>query len=186
MVCCSWDEPRHHAMSPRKELLLLRHGIAVERAPGVDDAGRSLTGRGRSRTRAVLEHARLLGLEAGRLISSPLLRARQTAEIAVACGLAPHLELSDALAPAADPLPLLITWGGREPRGTTDTDRLLLVGHEPDLSSLAARLIGAPAGAIHLRKAGLLLLRFSREVPDGAELRLLLTPAALLRETKGD
>jgi phosphohistidine phosphatase len=176
----------NHAISPPRELLLLRHGIAEDRSPGILDAQRSLTERGRKRTRAVLERAVDLGLQTRRVISSPLLRARQTAEIAVACTLAADLELSDALAPAADPLPLLDEWLARlDPAAGPAQGRLLLVGHEPDLSRLVARLIGAPEGAIALRKAGLALLRFDEtESRDRARLRLLLTPAALLEGAK--
>ena len=64
--------------------------------------------------------------------------------------------------------------------------RLLLVGHEPDLGLLGARLLGAPPGAIVLRKAGLALL----ELPAPGQaigvalghwrLRLLLTPALMV------
>jgi phosphohistidine phosphatase len=67
--------------------------------------------------------------------------------------------------------------------------RLALVGHEPDLGDLAARLVGAPPGALALRKAGLALLELGasdRSALGGApgcgawQLRLLLTPRALL------
>jgi len=91
-------------------LLLLRHGIAEERRPGLPDHGRALTAAGRRRTEAVLEKLVALGLGVERLIASPLLRARQTAEIAVAAGLAPALELATALEPGGDALPLLAAW----------------------------------------------------------------------------
>lgn len=138
-----------------RELLLFRHGIAAERAdtradPGAGadagaDAQRALTAEGRSRTRAVAAQLMRLGLGAERLVSSPLVRARQTGEIAVAAGLAPRLELDGALAPGGDPLPLV--W-------ESSCSRLMLVGHEPDLGHLACRLLGAPAGSIQLKKAG--------------------------------
>jgi phosphohistidine phosphatase len=140
---------------PAWELLLLRHGIAEERSPARPDAGRALTANGRNRARAVLERAASLGLKADRLLSSPLTRAWQTGEIALAAGLADALELAQALEPGGDPLPLLPAWmpPSDSPR------RLLLVGHEPDLGLLAARLLGAEPGAITLRKAGMALLR---------------------------
>jgi phosphohistidine phosphatase len=175
----------------RPQILLLRHGIAEERSPDRADGRRALTPAGRRRTAAVLERAVAIGLRVDRLITSPLLRARQTAEIALATGLTPAVELATALEPGGDPLPFLPLWlaggpvadWGDGPRAR----RVALVGHEPDLGELAARLIGAPAGSISLRKAGLALL----EHPDapvslpqapGGEwlLRLLLTPRALL------
>lgn len=165
-----------------RELLLLRHGIAEDRplVPPEDpevarrlDAARRLTERGRQRTRAVLERLLAAGLTADRLLSSPLERARATAALAVEVGLAPALELNPALAPEGDPWPLL----------ALAARRLIFVGHEPDLSALACRLIGAPAGGLVLRKAGASLIALAEG--DGAStsprgrLRLLLSPRSL-------
>jgi len=190
----------------------LRHGIAEDRSEDRPDGLRALTPAGRRRTTAVLERAVALGLAADRLVSSPLVRARQTAEIALSAGLAPCLELATALEPGADPLPLLARWlastptavapPGLHPPGaapapranpsTTAAElplRLALVGHEPDLGDLAARLLGAPPGSIALRKAGLAVLvlprsaqaRLADQAAAGAwRLQLLLTPRALL------
>jgi phosphohistidine phosphatase len=124
----------------------------------------------------VVERLVALGLTADRLLSSPLLRARQTAEIAVAAGWAPDLTLAAELAPGGAPLSRLPQWceacGG---------DRLALVGHEPDLSRLAATLIGAPAGCLDLRKAGLIQLQLPVGAAAGqAVLVSLLRPRLLL------
>jgi phosphohistidine phosphatase len=193
-------------------LLLLRHGIAEDRSEERPDGLRALTPAGRRRTTAVLERAVTLGLAVDRLVSSPLVRARQTAELALGAGLAPSLELATALEPGADPLPLLARWlastpkavapqppGGGRPAGedlppAADTPgasplSLALVGHEPDLGDLAARLLGAPSGSIALRKAGLAVLvlprsaqvRLEEQAAAGAwRLHLLLTPRVLL------
>jgi phosphohistidine phosphatase len=161
-------------------LLLLRHGIAQERCPDRADAERVLTGRGRSRTRAVLDRLVERGLRVDRLISSPLLRALQTAEIAVEAGLAEAVETAAELAPGGDPLASLAGWLQPD-RGEPMPQRLLLVGHEPDLSLLATRLLGAPAGALGLRKAGLAQLALPPGAPwGGAVLELLLRPSMLL------
>lgn len=157
-------------------LLLLRHGIAEEPRAEQSDADRALTARGRSRTRAVLDRLVAVGLRADRLLSSPLLRAHQTAEIAVEAGWAPDLTLAPELAPGGTALDGLPRWcescGG---------DSLALVGHEPDLSALAARLIGAPAGGLDLRKAGLIELQLPGAVAAGrAVLVSLLRPGLLL------
>jgi phosphohistidine phosphatase len=165
-------EGTRQEIAPR-ELLLLRHGIAEERAPGCVDSQRALTGVGRERTSAVLQRLLQLDLRCQLLISSPLLRARQTAELAVAAGLAPELQLADRLAPQGDPWPLLC-W----PPGVR---RLALVGHEPDLGDLAAVLIGARPSALVLKKAGIALLQLTAMSPrPRARLRLLLGPAQLL------
>ncbi|QPN60369.1 histidine phosphatase family protein [Synechococcus sp. CBW1002] len=168
-------------MSEGRELLLLRHGIAEERSPDRPDAGRGLTPRGDRRTRAVVERLCALNLGCELWFTSPLLRARQTAAIAADLGLAPLPLEAPELAPEADAAPLLercLAGDGELPAWS----RLGLVGHEPDLSALAARLIGAPLEALELRKAGVILLALpSRGLPWGhSALRLLLSPRSLL------
>ena len=167
------------------ELLLLRHGIAEERPlqPPADpaqarrlDHARRLTERGRQRSRQVLQHLVAAGLTGDRLLTSPLQRALETAALAVEAGLAPSLEPAPELAPDGDPLPLL----------AIPSRRLILVGHEPDLSALACRLIGAPPGALALRKAGVILLSLvpaasALDTAPRARLRLLLSPRSLLQ-----
>ena len=163
-------------------LILLRHGLAQPHG-SMTDRLRALTPEGRQRTLQVCQRAGQLGLKAPALNSSPLVRARQTAEIAVEAGLAPALTCSEALAPGADPWPLLHDWlAGKT---TINATKLILVGHEPDLSLLACRLIGAPAGALALKKAGIILLSWPLDAPapsaaHPAQLRLLLTPKMLV------
>jgi phosphohistidine phosphatase len=163
------------------ELLLFRHGIAEERGGAVPDAARALTAEGRERTEAVLRVLASRRLAADRLIASPLRRTRETAELAVAAGLAPALELAEGLAPGGDCLVALPPWLEALPAAEGRRPRLLLVGHEPDLSDLAARLLGAPPGRLALRKAGLAVLRLpSSAIPGQARLHLLLSPRLLL------
>ena len=155
------------------DLLLLRHGIAVERHQGVDHPDRCLTPLGVERTFKVCCRLRDLGLIADRLYSSPYRRARETAELAVKSGLAPEVELASGLEPGGDPWPLVQRLQGS----------CLLVGHEPDLSQLAAVLTGARSGGLRLRKAGLCHLRWdgSHQDPRGvAQLQGLLRPHLLL------
>ncbi|MCX5937530.1 MAG: histidine phosphatase family protein [Cyanobium sp. LacPavin_0920_WC12_MAG_62_9] len=174
------------------ELLLLRHGIAEERCPERVDGERALTAVGRSRTRAVAERLVQLDLGCDQLVTSPLVRARQTAEIAVGAGLvaqgSPSLSLrvdavrvdavrvDAALAPGGDPLPLVAEFQ-RAASAHKGLLRLALVGHEPDLGALAAQLIGAPEGAIALKKAGIALLLLG---PGLGQLKLLMAPRQLL------
>jgi phosphohistidine phosphatase len=166
------------------ELLLLRHGIAEERRGGLDDRARNLSAEGRLRTENVLTRARALDLDVHILFSSPLARARQTAEIAVAVGLAPSWQAVAALEPGGDAPGWLAFCLGSLSLSTGS--RIGLVGHEPDLGLLAAQLLGARPGAIALRKAGLLLLTLDplRE-PGGpwkGQLSLLLRPRILLSD----
>ena len=163
------------------ELLLLRHGIAEERCPERVDGERALTAVGRSRTRAVAGRLVQLGLGCDQLVTSPLVRARQTAEIAVVAGLvaegSPSLRVDAALAPGGDPLPLVAEFQRAAP-AHNGLLRLALVGHEPDLGALAAQLIGAPEGAIALKKAGIALLLLLG--PGRGQLKLLMAPRQLL------
>ena len=165
------------------ELILLRHGLAEPRG-AMEDERRALTPAGQERTLRVCQRARQLGLKASTLISSPLVRARQTGEIALEVGLAPSLLCDEALAPEADPWPLLCDWWAQA-QGSADPAKLLLVGHEPDLSLLACRLIGAPPGVLALKKAGIAVLAWPplaapfADATHPAQLRLLLSPKAL-------
>jgi len=165
-------------MAATRELLLLRHGIAEERRVELPDGRRALTPEGRQRSEAVLQCLVALGLGCDLLLSSPLTRARQTADLARLAGLAPDLELAAALEPAGEIGPLLQLWlGASSPR--PGWRRLALVGHEPDLGQLAAHLIGAPAGAVTLKKAGVALVALPED-GSPARLKLLLSPHSLL------
>jgi len=155
------------------DLLLLRHGIAAQRVLGRDHPDRGLTGRGLRRTWEVVRQLRMLDVQADTLISSPYRRARQTAELAIQAGLAESICLDSALEPGGDPWPLVYRLSGC----------CLLVGHEPELSTLAATLIGAPLGSLRLRKAGYCHLSWPADLSDPrgqAELQALLRPRLLL------
>jgi phosphohistidine phosphatase len=180
------------------ELLLLRHGIAEERRADRPDAERALTPLGRRRTRAVADRLVALGFGGFEAVSSPLVRAVQTAEIACQAGLlapgCPAFRIDPALAPGADPGPLIWDLQGRalaQPPEPGSARRLLLVGHEPDLGDLVARLLGAPGGTIAVKKAGVALLSLAFGTGPGAgpgagpggcgaQLRLLAGPKQLL------
>lgn len=151
-----------------RELLLWRHGLAEERHPDRSDGDRALTAEGIQRTLAVAEQLHHLQLGCDRLLSSPLRRAVQTAELGVGAGLAADFTVEARLVPGGDPRPLLQPGSWR---------RLGLVGHEPDLGDLASGLLGTPAGTIKLRKAGIVLIRLGAR---GARLEALIGPRLLL------
>jgi phosphohistidine phosphatase len=122
-----------------------------------------------------------LDLRADRLVTSPLVRARQTAALAVEAGLAASLEEHTALEPGGAGLAGLHA----HLAGLPAEGRLMLVGHEPDLGDLAVRLIGAAPGSLMLKKAGLAWLQASsvnRDAPWDSpwRLRLLIGPRQLL------
>lgn len=130
-------------------LYLMRHGLAGSRETWEgNDALRPLTKKGQQRTRAAANGLRLLGPGIDTLVTSPLARARQTAEIV---GHALHLPVLEqvALSPGfgVEQLASLFTTY-HEARG------LMLVGHEPDFSSLIGELIAPQGDAQVMLKKG--------------------------------
>jgi phosphohistidine phosphatase len=167
------DKSRERLM----KLYLLRHAIAAERDPDKypDDALRPLTATGSKKMIKVADALYQMGLQVDLILSSPCLRARQTAEIARR-----HLHLKkdrllliDALAPASDPGQLIA-----EIQAKYMTDRLMLVGHEPDLSNLISWLLsGEPSIPITMKKAGICSLSVEQLVAGKcAGLEWLINP----------
>jgi phosphohistidine phosphatase len=142
-------------------IYLLRHAIAEPRNKRLypDDKDRPLSEKGKERMRAGARGMDALGLRLDRVLSSPLLRARQTARIVIRV-LKPHppLALSSSLAPGAS-LPDLI----REVAHFSHESSVLLVGHEPDLSSFASLLLLGPGKELPLdfKKGGLCRIDFA-------------------------
>jgi len=157
------------------ELYLIRHGLAGTRQPAGDDERRPLTGAGVRRTRAVARQLVRAGLRFDRLVTSPLARARQTADILRDCGLARAVEESDHLRPGGNLRRCLESLAEAEGRAA-------LVGHEPDLSTWAERLVwNAVRHRLVLKKAGVIGLGFPGEgSPLGRCQLFLLVPPRLL------
>lgn len=135
---------------PPCELYLVRHAIAADRGDEwPDDTKRPLTERGISRFKEGVAGLLVLDVAVDEIFTSPLLRAKQTAEL-LALGLAakPTVKLLDALAPGHTPGVVMTQLAKAAKRR-----RLALVGHEPDLGELAAHLIGAQR-ALPLKKGG--------------------------------
>jgi phosphohistidine phosphatase len=164
-------------------LYLLRHGIAVERgALGYEtDAKRPLTDRGRRRMRRAAEGMRRLKLGIEQVISSPAVRALQTAQIVVeVLGCSERFTTSAHLAVDADPQPLIAQLQER----FAGCRGVLLVGHEPYLSNLGAKLVSGRAHLpLLLKKGGLCKLAIVGSLHYGpcAHLEWLLAPAHLRR-----
>ena len=159
-------------------LYLLRHGIAAERGTGhyASDADRPLTTKGRRKLRRAAAAIRAMDLSIDVILSSPLARARQTAElIAKALHCRHRLELTELLAPGVSAAGLVRRLNQLKPQSA------LLVGHEPDLSTLASRLLtGGDRLAITFKKGGLCRLSIERlRAGRCASLEWLVTPAQL-------
>lgn len=169
------DEDR--AKHPEEyELYIMRHGIAVMRAPStmMDDAKRPLTPEGRQKMRESAAGLAAAGIDFDWIASSPLARAMETAEIvSEALKSQPPVDTCEALRPGGAP-EALVTFLAKRP----NRRRVLLVGHEPDLSQLAARLIGAGRNSnMPFKKGGCCHIAFSEFPPKTAgRLMWWLTP----------
>jgi phosphohistidine phosphatase len=131
-------------------IYFLRHAIAVPRGTrGVKDENRPLTKEGIRKMKEIAAGMRQLQLKFDRLVTSPLLRARETADI-VADAFGQEVEIWKSLDPSEDPRQLVAAL-----RKLKDED-VLLVGHEPHLSQFISVLIsGGPDVQIDFKKGGL-------------------------------
>lgn len=162
------------------ELYVVRHAIAAERGPEYpDDDLRPLTADGADRFRRAVAGLREFGVTLDIVLSSPLLRARETADLLVA-GLRPkpRLVVTDALAPKHRLAEVVAAVASAASTGR-GVSRIALVGHEPDLGEMTARLLGAK-GAIEFRKGAICRVDVDRAMPAGpGTLRWFLPPRAL-------
>jgi phosphohistidine phosphatase len=138
-------------MAGPRELYLIRHAIAADRGEEwPDDDKRPLTQRGVARFKEAVEGFNKLDGGVDEIFTSPLVRARQTAEI-LAAGLPgkASVKVLDALAPGHTPTSVMAQLARSARRR-----RIALVGHEPALGELAAHLIGA-GRALPFKKGGI-------------------------------
>ncbi len=163
------------------DLFLLRHGIAVDRGtPGFeDDSLRPLTPKGVTRIHRIAQSAKRLRLKFDLILSSPYLRAQQTAHtLASFYKIEERLRLTANLTPEASPAELI----GEIHETYSEALSILLVGHEPYLSNLTSMLLaGDEKVAITFKKGGLCKLSVD-ELHYGrcATLEWLMTPRQML------
>lgn len=169
------------------DLFLIRHGIAADLAPQGSDFERPLTEAGMQRTRQVAKRLKALGLEFSTVLTSPLLRAKQTAQLLLEAQLANTLEISPDLAPGGSLADWVIWFQRWQQQGGT---HLALVGHQPNLGQWAEWLCWGesrnghnPSSESHLvvKKAGVIGV----QVPASGDLQgqgmlFWLTPPKLL------
>jgi len=163
------------------DLLIIRHAPAEDRErfalTGQPDEERPLSKRGLDRMALAARGLTTLALPIERLISSPLVRACQTAEV-----LAPTLELKDfdteaVFSPEAT-IDGQIDWLRKQPR----VDALAIVGHEPSVGQLCTALVhGQPNGNMPMKKGGAALIRFEGRIGHGNGRLIWFLPPAVLR-----
>lgn len=159
------------------DLYVMRHSTAAENPPrgSKKDSDRPLTPKGERKAWRVAEALEAFGCSFDLIVSSPYVRARQTAEIvASAFNLQKQLVLSPHLAPSGEPRSLLEYVSGHKP----SVSSVLLVGHEPYLGELVSMLVfGARTAGIAFKKGGVCKLACG-DLINGrcATLEWLLTP----------
>jgi phosphohistidine phosphatase len=163
------------------ELFVIRHGIAepLGKENEFSDEQRKLTAEGRSRMRDVVKGLAKLGVELDLILTSPLVRAVETAEIvATSLGLTKkEIKQSANLAPGA-PVEALFA----EVKGYAGVESIALIGHQPDLGALVSTIIHSDVGSlsIQLKKGGICCLNVPETVPAlRGDLVWLLTPRQL-------
>jgi phosphohistidine phosphatase len=155
---------------------LIRHGEAGDDA--ARDELRALTLRGRASVSRVGRALRRRGGDFTVIVSSPLVRALQTAEIVAAeVGYGGRLLVSEAIVPEAR-----VAEAVELVRSLTKEDSIALVAHEPILSSLAGELLGQ-ARFPGLRKAEALRLKISPKLDGPGEVRWRIDPETGTRES---
>lgn len=162
-------------------VFLLRHGLAVDRSkPGFKkDADRPLTPKGKQRLWRVAEAMEEMELEFDAILTSPFVRAMETADIiAEAYELRNKLIPTEHLTPNGNPKLLLEELAQLEPAPRN----LLLVGHEPYLGQLIGLLVAGNTNAIiDLKKGSLCKLEIETlKCGRCATLAWLLTPKQML------
>lgn len=161
-------------MDVSRELYLIRHGVAEARGEAwPDDAKRPLTGEGMTKLRKAIRGLAQIGVAFDVILTSPLLRARQTADIVASAfdPRPPGVVVTEALLPGATYQALLAELEKHARR-----KRIALVGHEPGLGELAARLTGSRQ-PFAFKKGGVCRIDVERVQSSGTgALRWFLTP----------
>ena len=149
------------------DLILWRHAQAHDAEPGCDDLSRPLTGKGEGQASRVAKWLDRKLPESTRVLVSPARRAEQTAR-----ALGRKFKFRDELAPesSAEEALSFIKWTAEN--GPPHKGAVLLVGHQPMLGQIAARLLKVDEAACDMRKGAVWWLR-SRHQEDLVQVSLL-------------
>lgn len=155
------------------EVYLIRHGIAAERGTYADDDARPLVAEGKEKTTQVARRLAKMGVSFEVILTSPLIRAQETAAILLKQGLSDRLEVFPPLAPSGEISPWLDWYQLNNPQ------TVALVGHQPDLGNWTEMLVtGEIRDQIILKKAGIIGIEIpTREnIIGNCQLFLLTSP----------
>jgi phosphohistidine phosphatase len=174
--------PLLEAVAAAMDLLIVRHGIAEDREEFASteqpDDLRPLTREGKREFTKVARALHGIVPELDLIATSPLVRARQTAELLGERYGVPVVE-TDALQPEA-----AYTKFAALVKRSTSAEVVAIVGHEPHLSGLVAWLIGDTDARIAMKKGCACLVRFDRAAQRGAGTLLWLLPPGVLRRLR--
>ena len=155
-------------------LFIVRHAWAEEVSEDGSDRSRSLTKKGRRRFEEVISRLIEQGLAIDRIATSPLTRAKQTAEIVAALlPNKPRIDIVEWLAPGSN-WKAAIDWSIE-----SGAKKVAWVGHAPDVGSLVSRAIGASNASIAMAKGSVASIHFSQNFGENGFLEWLITASLL-------
>jgi len=163
------------------ELYIVRHALAEPLGKGNEfsDEKRALTDDGRKRMREVVKGLKKLGVELDLILTSPLTRAIETAEILAGSKGINRNEIKQtlSLAPGAPSEQLCAEIKSQGP-----AESIAIVGHQPDLGNLISRLVQNAEGvvSVELKKGSICCINLTETIPSlRGDLMWLLTPRQL-------
>lgn len=161
------------------QVYFIRHGIAVERQEGIEESERWLTDKGMKRTQKVAKRLADSDCQFDCILTSPLVRAKQTAEILQQAKLSKQVLELESLAPGGN-ISAWIQWLSQSEGKNVQS--MALVGHEPDLVHWAEQIIwGQIQNKLELKKAGVIGISVENRVsPLGEGTMFLLVPPKFL------
>ena len=153
------------------KIYILRHGTAEPRGEQVAEEERKLTPEGKKGVKNVLQMARSAGVQPEVILTSPWLRALETASMAAEALKCADVKQTRSLLPAVPPSQI---W--REILAHAQAKQVMIVGHEPHLSRVAAFLLDSPL-PIDLKKGAILRVDVEgEESHPGGVLKWFITP----------
>ncbi len=167
------------------KLILFRHGVALDRdlaiLQKIEDANRPLTERGRERSLKMAKHLKSWEDGVDLIVTSPLVRAKQTADILFHVMKSADVSVSSELVPSAPPQ-AFAQWLKTHAKTAV---KILVVGHEPQMSQFASwALAGSEDSFLNLKKSGILCLEFQSLAEISRESAILawsIQPKLLLK-----
>jgi phosphohistidine phosphatase len=137
------------------KLIFFRHGLAMDRSEsvskGIDEGDRPLLKEGKEKTRKSAELLRKLDFSIEEIVSSPFLRAVETAEVLKeACGVKGKISITEDLLPERNFNDFMSYLKNRSSMG----ECTVFVGHEPNLSHLVSSSLGGKKSFVEMKKSG--------------------------------